>query len=305
MNFVKYKREEQQEFLKNLESELPDNKALKLYRHLQERFYEYCYGIKNIKGDFESMVYFLPAVRPVVIPPLVIPSLVKNIELSLKMTCGFIITEINKLLSPEQIIFLLKEDTKTGKGILSIMDINNGKLYNPPEHIVIGVIPERLDDYNHNLLKEVEFKQWKDIGDEYIEKLLDSSFEGSLDKKISSGSVKKLLRKDFKSKKISRNNCIVMGKDGKAIGIAFPYMIKEDSNINIVFGSAYYFGVLPKYRAMGYSNILLASCMEQLIKFGCNTYKGRVSPENEQAVRCLKKFDMEVYDSIMIVDIKE
>ncbi|MFW5799299.1 MAG: hypothetical protein ACOCV8_00680, partial [Spirochaetota bacterium] len=239
MNFVKADKNNQKIFLDTLAEELNKKEVLDLYYNLMNRFSEYCYGIKKTNtetdGDSEtspfcSLIYFLPAKKPIVFPPLILPSIVDNINQTLKFTASFIITKIKSLMQSEQILFLLKENTKTGKVLLELNKINNGKIYNNDYDYIIGVIPEKLNQYDKNLLKEAAFKSWNELGDKNVSKLLDFTFENSNDEIIKNGQFKSIMRKDFKNKKISRNDCIIMGNNHKSIGIAFPIKLINESN---------------------------------------------------------------------------
>jgi hypothetical protein len=258
----------------------------------------------NTDGDFYTLVYYLPSRKPIVYPPLIIPSMVTNIETQLTFTTSFIITEIKKLHTPNFIIFLFKKNTKTGKIIHSIKDINNGILYNTDYYAVSGVVDNDLKIEYKNLLNEVNFKSWKDLGDERISKILDLSFSDSEDSNIRNSSIKDVMRESFKKKELTRDNCIVMGKDGKAIGIGFPTMDINESNDEVIFGSAYYYGIVPKMRSMGYSNVLFAGVLDKLRIMGVNSYKGRVHKDNIRAISTFRKFDFEVYDSLMLINME-
>ncbi len=303
MNFCNIEIDEQKEFLSDLTDELNNKNALKLYESLYHNFNKYCFGMKNADGKAESLLYFLPSPIPIVFPPLIIPSRVSNIEQTIRFTISFAITEIRKIANSTQIVFLIKENTKTGKIVLSMKDYNNGKVYSNNYYTVIGIIPQKLNDEKSQLLKNVRFKKWKNIGDNNVKKLLDLTFEESQDKKIANGEFIETMRNDFKNKKIHREDCIIMGDNEKAIGLAFPNIMHDKSNEDVIFGSAYYFGILPKMRKKGYSYTLFASCIDKLINIGANVYRGRVSKDNGFAIKVYKKFDFEVYDTIMSIDL--
>ncbi len=302
MNFKKASKENQKIFLDSLSKEINNKKVLSLYYGLLDRFNEYCYGMKNSNNEFYTLVYYIPSKKPIVYPPLVLPSKTSNIDTQLTFTTSFIITKIKKEHNPEQIIFLFKENTKAGKNILSIKDINNGTLYNTDYYAVSGVISNELKNEYKNLFKEVDFKLWKDFGDDKIEKMLDLTFTDSIDNKIKSGIIKEEIRKQFKTKELNRNNGIIMGKEGKAIGLAFSKLDKQESNEEVIFGTSSYFGIVPKMRQKGYSNILFASILDNLIKLGANSYKGKVHKDNINAIKTFNKFGIEVYDSLMIIN---
>lgn len=312
MKFIKAEIDSQKLFLDKLSTQIKKSNVLAIYYELHKMFPDYCYGMETTNKDdssddnitqFKSLLYFIPSKKPVIFPPLALPEEGENIKQTLIFTSSFSISTVSKVCDAEQLIFLFRQDTITGKAILSLKDTNNGKIYNTDDHIVIKILPSQLKEEHQNLLNETKFKTWHELGDANISKLLDLTFIESLNKNISGGKFKNTMREDFKTKKLSRDDCIVMGKEGKAIGIAFPKLLTEKSNNDVIFGSSYYFGIIPKMRTKGYSNILFASCLDALIKKGANVYLEKINKNNIYAIKTIKSFDCTIYDTMMSINL--